>query len=148
LEKGVVMFDSEYAENILVIAPVLFMDADNPRLAEIVGLKNSRAVCPCRSCFWQADPSQAREKVENLELFQTSIDDSKAEKRTKKHIEEFNKTIGDSTSASCDPGIEMKNRGRPKAAKIWTDWSDLGFKNTGGHVFTELRSFDPTTDTP
>ncbi|KAI7865316.1 uncharacterized protein EV154DRAFT_407422, partial [Mucor mucedo] len=50
LEKGMVMYDSQFKQNVFVISPVLFIRGDNVRQAEIALHKESRATHPCRFC--------------------------------------------------------------------------------------------------
>jgi hypothetical protein len=54
LEDGVIMYSAEHEEDVLVIAPVLFITADNPRHAELVGLRQSTTLYPCRYCYYQS----------------------------------------------------------------------------------------------
>lgn len=63
LEDGVLMFDLYHEEEVLVYAPLLFVIADNVRHSELCCNKGLRATCPCRKCYWQLDPSQARNEV-------------------------------------------------------------------------------------
>ncbi|KAI9492237.1 hypothetical protein BDB00DRAFT_729989, partial [Zychaea mexicana] len=50
LEKGVVMFDAASNQDVLVVAPLCFISADNPRHAELVCSKGLASTFPCRKC--------------------------------------------------------------------------------------------------
>lgn len=47
LEQGVVMYSFEHGKKVLVIAPILFIAADNPRHAELCGIKMATVTFPC-----------------------------------------------------------------------------------------------------
>ncbi|KAI9331518.1 hypothetical protein BD770DRAFT_288943, partial [Pilaira anomala] len=50
LENGIVLFDALYMEKVFVVAPLLFIKADNPRHADVTCMKASAAAYPCRKC--------------------------------------------------------------------------------------------------
>lgn len=51
LEKGVRMFDAHLSKDVLVIAPVLALLADNPRHAELINHSGASANKYCRMCM-------------------------------------------------------------------------------------------------
>lgn len=150
LEDGMIMFDLEYEEKILVYAPVLFITADNVRHAEICCSKGAKATCPCRKCYWQVDPAQNRNRP--VVPLHTSVIDHIAVPRLKVHMNMY-AVYGLPTFPA--PGITLRNCGRgitgdPNESTpiSETSWGKLGYKLTGGEVFLTLKAFDPTKDTP
>ncbi|KAG1450041.1 hypothetical protein G6F56_008465 [Rhizopus delemar] len=67
LEKGLTMFDATLKEDVFVIAPLLFIEADNPRHAEITCIKQSTAsyTAAQRCRFF---PAPRRKPAPNLHL--------------------------------------------------------------------------------
>ena len=51
LERGVYMFDVLSGRNVLVIAPVMFIMADNPMSSELCSHQGSTARMFCRMCM-------------------------------------------------------------------------------------------------
>lgn len=51
LEKGVVMFDALLKQNVLVMAPVILIIADNPMSSELCNHQGSSARKFCRICL-------------------------------------------------------------------------------------------------
>lgn len=107
LEDGMIMFDLEYEEKILVYAPVLFITADNVRHAEICCSKGAKATCPCRKCYWQVDPAQNRNRP--VVPLHTSVIDHIAVPRLKVHMNMY-AVYGLPTFPAS--GITLRNRGR------------------------------------
>ncbi|GAA5796441.1 hypothetical protein HPULCUR_001813 [Helicostylum pulchrum] len=150
LEDGMVMYDLEYDEEVLVYAPVLFITGDNVRHSEICCSKGSRSTCPCRKCFWQLDPPQPKNRP--ITPVRTRLQDYVAAPRFKMYsvmyaIDELPKLPA--------PGVTLRNRGRgvgrnPNESTPGQEdaWDKLGYKKTGGEVFLQLKAFDPTKDTP
>ncbi|GAA5801992.1 hypothetical protein HPULCUR_007452 [Helicostylum pulchrum] len=150
LEDGMVMYDLEYDEEVLVYAPVLFITGDNVRHSEICCSKGSRSTCPCRKCFWQLDPPQPKNRP--VTPVRTRLQDYVAAPRFKMYsvmyaIDELPKLPA--------PGVTLRNRGRgvgrnPNESTPGQEdaWDKLGYKKTGGEVFLQLKAFDPTKDTP
>ncbi|KAG2193247.1 hypothetical protein INT47_007873 [Mucor saturninus] len=137
LETGLPMFDAILKEEVFVVAPLLFIKADNPRHAEVSCLKASTATYPCRKCFWclhadAFDPNRIttaeehmsgpREKGHWMSLF--PIDDS------------------DST------GFSIRVRNRQGDYIMVENLMDFGFKETAGKRLLTLSSWDPSKDTP
>lgn len=49
-ENGVVMYDAHYDQEVLVVAPVICIIADNPRASDITGHIGSSGIKFCRIC--------------------------------------------------------------------------------------------------
>lgn len=50
LEKGIEMYDAYLKQNVLVVAPVMFIMADNPMSSELSNHQGSMARKFCRIC--------------------------------------------------------------------------------------------------
>ncbi|SAL99752.1 hypothetical protein [Absidia glauca] len=53
LERGVLMYCADQGRMVLVIAPILFISADNPRHAEFCSIKMPSSNYPCRKCYYR-----------------------------------------------------------------------------------------------
>lgn len=51
LESGIVMFDAMLGQQVLVVAPVMFVMADNPMSSELCNHQGSTARMFCRMCM-------------------------------------------------------------------------------------------------
>ena len=51
LEEGIILYDSKYNENVMVIAPVLMILGDNPMTSELCNHQGSTAKKFCRICL-------------------------------------------------------------------------------------------------
>ncbi len=60
LEEGVVMYDSFERRDVLVIAPVIAVLADNPRHSEVLNHMGSSGNCYCRICMAQISTLNAQ----------------------------------------------------------------------------------------
>ncbi|MGO3048198.1 MAG: hypothetical protein ACTIHF_06790, partial [Streptococcus thermophilus] len=144
LEKeGIMMYDVTLDETVLVFAPVLFLAGDNVRHAEFCLSKGSSAMCPCRRCFWQADPQPSRHN--GFAPLRLTMDDFIAPARTNQHLLDF--AINNLTEMQGD-GILLNNRGRNGGPQLVKSWDRLGFKLTGAQSLLKLDALDLTTDTP
>ncbi|KAG2202531.1 hypothetical protein INT47_012525 [Mucor saturninus] len=145
LEKGMVMYDSQFKQNVFVISPVLFIRGDNVRQAEIALHKGSRATHPCRFCYWQSDPSKPVDANGQPLSLHYSASGFSAPSRTLQDYKDF-ATL--QYQQRPEP-VFLPNRGRPRARIAFeSDWSKLGFKFTGGEHFLNLDAIDLSKDLP
>ncbi|KAI7865393.1 uncharacterized protein EV154DRAFT_432922 [Mucor mucedo] len=137
LETGLPMFDAILKEEVFVVAPLLFIKADNPRHAEVSCLKASTATYPCRKCFWcrhadAFDPNRITTAEEHMSV-----------PREKGH---WMSLFPSDDSDSTDFSIRVRNR---QGDYIMVEnLMDLGFKETAGKRLLTLSSWDPSKDTP
>ncbi|KAI7874080.1 uncharacterized protein EV154DRAFT_569819 [Mucor mucedo] len=118
LETGLPMFDAIFKEEVFVVAPLLFIKADNPSLAEVSCLKASTATYPCRKCFWcrhadAFDPNRITTAEEHM-------------------------SVPNDDSDSTDSSIRVRNR---QGDYIMVEnLMDLGFEETAGKRILTLSS--------
>jgi hypothetical protein len=138
LEKGVVMFSAEHAKDVLVIAPLLFITADNPRHSEVCSLMASSSSYPCRMCHYQKVTRRQTKNDEGDVISDTLIGEDrllmKCEPRTKAHY--LYASQGDEKTIM--QGVLGQNLTK----------KNLCYKDTGANRLLELQSFDPMNDTP
>ncbi|KAI7866676.1 uncharacterized protein EV154DRAFT_557103 [Mucor mucedo] len=126
LETGLPMFDAMFKEEVFVVAPLLFIKADNPCHAGVTCLKASTATYPCRKCFWcrhadAFDPNRITTAEEHM-------------------------SVPNDDSNSTDFSIRVRNK---QGDYIMVEnLMDLGFKETSGKRLLTLSSWDPSKDTP
>ncbi|CAO3599396.1 unnamed protein product [Absidia cylindrospora] len=58
----VLMFSAYYDEIVLVIAPLMFITADNPRHSQLCGIFGMTSTYPCRKCYQQNYRSTRRKR--------------------------------------------------------------------------------------
>lgn len=127
LEEGVVMYSAEHGEDVLVVAPLVCITADNPRHSELCGLLGLSTLYFCRFCYYlktKKTNDYVEERLNRVYL-----------RRTKDHY----------LAAAANPDRSTLLEGilsMPMAAK------DLGFKNKGTDDLLQLQSFDPSQDAP
>jgi hypothetical protein len=143
LEKGVLMYSACYGEEVLVVAPLLCITADNPRHSDLCGIYQSSSLFPCRKCYQRSYKHRKPIKRRNaantsnnptpskMPLLTDLIDPQPA--RTKHHYQE---AIVDMKRAVFDI-LDGKST-----------YSEFRFKVTGASSLLELDSFDPAADTP
>ncbi|KAI7874086.1 uncharacterized protein EV154DRAFT_430500 [Mucor mucedo] len=125
LETGLPMFDAIFKEEVSVVAPLLFIKADNPCHAEVSCLKASTATYPCRKCFW----------CRHADTF-----DPNTITTAEEHM-----SVPNDDSDSTDSSIRVRNR---QGDYIMVEnLMDLGFKETSGKRILTLSSWDPSKDT-
>lgn len=59
LEDGIVMYDALLKQEVLVVAPVMFVIADNPMSSELCNHQGSMARRYCRMCMVREDECMA-----------------------------------------------------------------------------------------
>jgi hypothetical protein len=62
LEEGMIMYSAEHDEDVLVVAPLLWLEADTPCHSELCGLYSPTSLYPCRKCY-----TRLRRGKQNLE---------------------------------------------------------------------------------
>lgn len=123
LEQGVPMFDAERGEIVVVVAPLNFISADNPRHAEIACNKGLAPSFPCRKCLYRKPRNS---KVQNR--------DHRAAPRDAIHIAGLRDNVNTASGIQLSEGTTCRNL------------VDLGYKKTSGEALVELNAFDPTRD--
>ncbi|KAI8329407.1 hypothetical protein BC941DRAFT_324262, partial [Chlamydoabsidia padenii] len=128
LEQGVVMYSAEHGEDVLVVAPVLFITADNPRHSELVGLLGLTTTFPCRFCYYRK--IVGKKPGDYVELLNKLYP-----RRTRDHYCLAATALDRKTPIS---GV----LGTPLMAK------DFSYKNKGADDLLQLQPFDPSNNTP
>ncbi|SAL97269.1 hypothetical protein [Absidia glauca] len=127
LEEDVVMYSAEHGEDVLVVAPLVCITADNPRHSELCGLFGLSTLYFCRFCYYlrtKKTDDYDEERLNRVYL-----------RRTKDHY----------LAAAATPdrsSLLERILSCPIAAK------DLGFKNKGADDLLQFQSFDPFQDAP
>ncbi|KAL0092852.1 C2H2-type zinc finger transcription factor [Phycomyces blakesleeanus] len=130
LEKGVKMFSAEDNEYVLVVAPVLWIEADTPCHLELCGLLGPATTFPCRRCYIEL--RHAKDFVKDLSYFCECH-----ERRTQEHYVLANSSPGRDTEIPNAPKIGMN-----------TPANEISFRDRLTGRLLELQSFDPEKDTP
>ncbi|OAD74816.1 C2H2-type zinc finger transcription factor [Phycomyces blakesleeanus NRRL 1555(-)] len=130
LEKGVKMFSVEDNEYVLVVAPILWIEADMPCHSELCGLLGPATTFPCIRCYIEL--RRAKVFVKDLSYFCECH-----ERRTQEHY----------VLANSSPGRDTEI---PNALKIGmnTPANKISFRDRLTGRLLELQSFDPEKDTP
>lgn len=63
LEEGIVLYDALLKEKVLVVAPVMFIIADNPMASELCNHQGSTARRYCRMCLVQNKAHSLKYKI-------------------------------------------------------------------------------------
>ncbi|KAI9325413.1 hypothetical protein BD770DRAFT_405267 [Pilaira anomala] len=135
LENGIVLFDALYMEKVFVVAPLLFIKADNPRHADVTCMKASAAAYPCRKCFWCRHSNSFAGRITPEDYMSTA--------GLRVHWEAL---FTDSDLSASNFSILVNNRqGEPI---IVDDLESLGFKESTAKLFLRLGSWNPPKDTP
>ncbi|KAI8144005.1 hypothetical protein BJV82DRAFT_608052, partial [Fennellomyces sp. T-0311] len=120
------MYSAEHKEDVLVYAPLLLIEADNPCHSDLCclkGLKTYIAVAAATS-------------TTNAEALNAQY-----RKRTR----------ADYVAASSDPDRRCRiayGPVNPDGLPLYKTASELGFKKTGAEDLLKLEAFDPSQDTP
>ncbi|SAL95007.1 hypothetical protein [Absidia glauca] len=128
LEGDKVMYSAEHGEDVLVTAPILFITADNPRHAELVGLLHSTTLFPCRFCYF-------RKLDRNAPGYNPELLNKRYLERTRDHYCLAATTLDRSTMI-------------PDVLENPIKASDLSYRTKGADDLLKLKSFDPSIDTP
>lgn len=126
LENGIEMFDAESGQTVLVVVPVSFISADNPRHAELACSKGLSASFPCRKCYFK--------KKKPTEL--TAIQDHDAPSRLANDIGRF------CNGRNLLHGVQLPDN------SVEDNPANLGYKETGAEALPELSALDMTKDYP
>ncbi|KAL0074309.1 hypothetical protein F4703DRAFT_1968613 [Phycomyces blakesleeanus] len=129
LENGMVMYSAEHGEYVLVVAPLLLIEADTPCHSELCGILGPATLLPCRKCY-----CVLRRNV-FLEVKEYFL--KKHMPRTWKHYVMTNSTDKRETIM---PDVLGTNT--PVNARA------LSFVNHSSGCLLELKAFDPSKDTP
>lgn len=140
LENGIEMYSEEHGDYILVVAPLLMIQADNHRQSELVMHKGSGARCCCKKCFFPAHKNpnpklaknaskKTRENFNNRVIKRLEkivhVDEKTIWKRTKKHLLAF---------ANLGADTDLGNK--------------LSFVKNGSEALMILKAFEGPLDTP
>ncbi|KAI8378910.1 hypothetical protein BD560DRAFT_487811 [Blakeslea trispora] len=131
LENGVVMYSAVDNEDVLVVAPVLWIEADSPCHSQLCGLYGLRTKCPCRKCY--VDLSRGAEARQRTRSYYTGDHCQ----RVRSHY-----VTAASTSDRSSVILDAPKAGESSVAKV------LSFKDTNTSALLQLKSFDPQQDTP
>ncbi|CAO3600929.1 unnamed protein product [Absidia cylindrospora] len=162
LEQGVVMYSLKHQGPAIVVAPLLCITADNPRHADLCGIKHSTTKFPCRKCYYKK-PQKKMNTTTDITLCNQHRLLHAWPKRTKSHYS----TSRDDPAGILDgissidvdqqphnhlnnPQLPTKNdtiiingtSGNTVQAKV------VSFRPTGSSLLLDLESFDPAKDTP
>ncbi|KAL0087485.1 C2H2-type zinc finger transcription factor, partial [Phycomyces blakesleeanus] len=130
LEKGVKMFSAEDNEYVLVVVPILWIEADMPCHSELCRLLGPATTFPCRRCYIEL--RHAKDFVKNLSYFCECH-----ERRTQEHYVLANSSPGRDTEIPNAPKIGMNMPA-----------NEISFRDRSTGRLLELQSFDPEKDTP
>ncbi|KAI8371085.1 hypothetical protein BD560DRAFT_396046 [Blakeslea trispora] len=130
LERGVKMWSAVDGEYVIVVAPLLWIEADSPCHSELCGLLGLTTLYPCRKCYILL--SRRRGITNDLSHFIGNH-----QERTKEHYLIAASTPNRASMIVGAPGPEYTTRA-----------SDLSFKNRNTDSLLQLESFDPQLDTP
>ncbi|KAI7868973.1 uncharacterized protein EV154DRAFT_571269 [Mucor mucedo] len=122
---------------VFVVAPLLFIKADNPRHAEITCLKHSTATFACRKCFWCRHANNYNQNI------RTTPEEYVSAPREKGHWESLF-----ITSNLPIPDFSIRVRDRQGHFIFVDDLMTLGFKDSNGKGLLGLSSWDRSKDTP
>ncbi|KAL0086829.1 hypothetical protein F4703DRAFT_1848926 [Phycomyces blakesleeanus] len=120
LEKGVKMFSAADNEYVLVVAPILWIEADMPCHLELCRLLGPAIIFPCRRCYIEL--RRAKDFVKDLSYFQRYV--------------LANSTPGRDTAISNAPKIGMN-----------TPANEISFRDCLTGRLLELQLFDSEKDT-
>ena len=128
LEDGIMMYDTSCNEEVLVIAPLNFIIADNAWHSELACHKGARANFPCRKCFYCVRSEDEDIIIDN---YDSAISQSLDE------ITALN------TNGVCRHNLLLPN------GQTRNVLDKLGYKRTGGEVLLpHLRAFDQMKNLP
>ncbi|KAI8365792.1 hypothetical protein EDC96DRAFT_508867 [Choanephora cucurbitarum] len=130
LEGGIQMWSAVDNEYVIVVAPLMRIEADSPCHSELCGLLGLKTLYPCRKCYILL--SRRRGALNSLEHFS-----QEHQERTKEHYLLAASTLNRSSMIVDAP-----------QAGFTTKASDLSFKNRNTDSLLQLESFDPQQDTP
>ncbi|KAL0084760.1 hypothetical protein F4703DRAFT_1794121 [Phycomyces blakesleeanus] len=130
LENGVVMFSAEDNAYVLVVSPLLWIEADTPCHSELCGLGAPNSTYPCRKCYIKL---QSRiPKLNEVEYYT-----NRHPTRTKDHYIQAASTPDRDTVIPDIPYFDDKNTAE-----------ELSFKNKSTDKLLELKAYDQSKDTP
>ncbi|OAD74397.1 hypothetical protein PHYBLDRAFT_144850 [Phycomyces blakesleeanus NRRL 1555(-)] len=130
LENGVVMFSAKDNAYVLVVSPLLWIEADTPCHSELCGLGAPNSTYPCRKCYIKL---QSRiPKLNEVEYYT-----NRHPTRTKDHYIQAASTPDRDTVIPDIPYFDNKNTAE-----------ELSFKNKSTDKQLELKAYDQSKDTP
>lgn len=142
LEKGVEMYSISHKETVLVVAPLLLIQADNYRHSELSMHKGSAAGYFCRKCTIKQtkDPNPKPRKNTNLTKRAEMNLANANPKALPKVLHKYpRRTIKDLRSL-----VDASNDEKDFLAHMNT----MGYTKNGSEQLLRLLSYDPTLDTP
>ncbi|KAI8327320.1 hypothetical protein EDC96DRAFT_549720 [Choanephora cucurbitarum] len=127
MERGFVAYSSFYGEDVLVVSPLCFIAADDPRHAELCDLMGHSANYFCRKCLQKKRPNP----------------------NILKRYPTYTPTIEDTCVQRKSDFIAFAD-GYPHFCNLEdTTFKKLGSKNvSGSKTLLALKSFDPALDAP
>ncbi|KAL0582410.1 hypothetical protein ABG067_007741 [Albugo candida] len=136
LESGMEMFSQKYSESVLVIAPVLFISADNPRHSDVSCTQMSAATYYCRYCYFRRFDNSVRT------LDHIGFEQYEAERRCRDHYMHYFFPTENQTP------LTVMAMNEHRVIEPVTNLGTLGYKRTGCELFLQLNSWDPSKDCP
>ncbi|KAL0097660.1 hypothetical protein J3Q64DRAFT_1630084, partial [Phycomyces blakesleeanus] len=122
LENGVVMFSAEDNAYVLVVSPLIWIEADTSCHSELCSLGAPNSTYPCRKCYIK---------------LQIEYYTNRHPTRTKGHYIQATSTPDRDTVISDIPYFDNKNTAE-----------ELSFKNKSTDKLLELKAYDQSKDTP
>ncbi|KAL0081728.1 C2H2-type zinc finger transcription factor [Phycomyces blakesleeanus] len=129
LEKDVKMFSTADNKYVLVVAPILWIEADMSYHSELCRLLGPATIFPCRRCYIEL--GRAKDFVKDLSYFCECH-----ERRTQEHYVLANLIPGRDTKISNAPKIGMNMPA-----------NEISFRDCLTGCLLELQSFDPEKNT-
>ncbi|CAO3601268.1 unnamed protein product [Absidia cylindrospora] len=129
LEQGVVMYSSRHNEHVLVVTPLVFITADDPRHSQLCCIYGLTSSYPCRMCYQKN--YRSTKTIRTVPQLKEIMDCDKP--RTKAHYLEASRNLDGVVEGVLDNAVT---------------YDHLRFKATGAEKLLDLESFDPSFDTP
>lgn len=130
IENGVILYSAKDGHDVLVVSPLLWIEADTPCHSELCSLLDPTTLYPCRKCYVLLRRGKNSLKYVNYCT-------SRHNYRTNEHylLASSNPTRNTMIMGALGPGADLPSK-------------SLSHKDRGTDVLSQLGSFDPSKDTP